>query len=92
MKRITRVDLSRNEMGKTCLQIISKNFNHLEWIDISRNNFMFETFTLNQLLGSIRVNGKIYHMQMDWQDPKMLTTFISYLKLKTHLRYFQKDI
>ena len=50
---------------------------------------MFETFTLNQLLGSIRVNGKIYHMQMDWQDPKMLTTFISYLKLKSHLRYLQ---
>jgi len=33
IKRITRVDLSSNEMGKTCLQIISKNFNHLEWVE-----------------------------------------------------------
>lgn len=33
IKRITRIDLSANSMGKTCLQIISKNFNHLEWIE-----------------------------------------------------------
>lgn len=33
IKRITRIDLSRNEMGKTCLQIITKNFNHLEWVE-----------------------------------------------------------
>jgi Ran GTPase-activating protein (RanGAP) involved in mRNA processing and transport len=29
IKRITRVDLSRNSMGKTCLQLIAKNFSHL---------------------------------------------------------------
>ena len=29
IKRITRVDLSSNKMGKTCLQMISKNFGHL---------------------------------------------------------------
>lgn len=33
MKRITRVDLSRNAMGKTCLQLIGKNFSHLEWVE-----------------------------------------------------------
>lgn len=53
---------------------------------MSRNSFLFETNTLNSLLGTLRANGKIYHMQMDWQDPKMLTTFVSYLKLKPHLR------
>ena len=29
MKKITRVNLSQNDMQKTCLQIILKNFNHL---------------------------------------------------------------
>jgi hypothetical protein len=33
VRRITRVDLARNQMGKTCLQIITKNFNHLEWLE-----------------------------------------------------------
>lgn len=33
MKKITRIDLSRNNMGKTCLQIINKNFNHIEWLE-----------------------------------------------------------
>jgi hypothetical protein len=33
IKRISRVDLSRNEMGRNCLQIIAKNFNHLEWVE-----------------------------------------------------------
>jgi hypothetical protein len=33
MKKITRVNLASNHMQKTCLQIITKNFNHLEWIE-----------------------------------------------------------
>lgn len=33
MKKITRIDLSRNNMAKTSLQIINKNFNHLEWLE-----------------------------------------------------------
>ena len=33
IKRITRIDLSSNRMGKSCLQIISKNFGHLEWVE-----------------------------------------------------------
>jgi len=53
---------------------------------LSRNSFQFERVGLQALLNTIRVNGKIYHMQMDWQDDKMLTTFLSYLKLKSHLR------
>lgn len=42
---------------------------------------------LQGLLNAIRLNGKLYHMQMDWQDSKMLNTFLSYLKIKPHLRY-----
>jgi len=41
---------------------------------------------LQALLNTLRVNGKIYHMQMDWQDEKMLNTFCSYLKIKPHIR------
>ena len=33
IKRISRIDLSSNKMGKSCLQIISKNFGHLEWVE-----------------------------------------------------------
>lgn len=33
LKRITRIDLSANKMGKACLQIIGKNFAHIEWIE-----------------------------------------------------------
>lgn len=29
LKRIIRIDLSANKMGKSCLQIISKNFAHI---------------------------------------------------------------
>jgi hypothetical protein len=59
----------------------------MERCSLSRNAFLFEIYTLNSLLSSIRVNGKLYHMQMDWQDPKMLTTFVSYLKIKAHVQY-----
>ena len=67
---------------------------HMFLFSLSRNNFLFETFCLNLLLGAIRTNGKLFHMQMDWQDPKMLTTFVSYLKLKPQLRYIfcNKDL
>jgi Ran GTPase-activating protein (RanGAP) involved in mRNA processing and transport len=41
---------------------------------------------LQALLNTLRVNGKIFHMQMDWQDEKMLATFCSYLKIKPHIR------
>lgn len=53
---------------------------------LSRNAFLFERVGLQALLNTLRVNGKIFHMQMDWQDEKMLTTFCSYLKIKPHLR------
>jgi hypothetical protein len=53
---------------------------------LCRNCFQFEKVTLQALLNTLRVNGKIYHMAMDWQDEKMLTTFLSYLKIKPHLR------
>ena len=39
---------------------------------LSRNAFLFENGVLQSLLNAIRLNGKIYHMQMDWQDPKMV--------------------
>lgn len=35
---------------------------------LSRNDFMFEKVALQALLNAVRVNGKIFHMQMDWQD------------------------
>jgi hypothetical protein len=53
---------------------------------LSRNAFLFEKVGLQALLNTIRVNGKIFHMQMDWQDEKMLSVFCSYLKIKPHLR------
>ena len=59
---------------------------HLLKHSLSRNAFLFEKIGLQALLNTVRVNGKIYHMQMDWQDDKMLYTFCTYLKLKPHLR------
>lgn len=56
------------------------------WSSLSRNAFLFDKFALQALLNTVRVNGKIFHMQMDWQDDKMLNTFLSYLKIKPHLR------
>lgn len=53
---------------------------------LCRNSFQFEKVSLQALLNTLRVNGKIYHMTMDWHDEKMLTTFLSYLKIKPHLR------
>jgi hypothetical protein len=53
---------------------------------LSRNAFLFDKNGLQALLNTLRVNGKIFHMQMDWQDEKMLTTFCTYLKIKPHLR------
>ena len=58
----------------------------LSLFSLSRNVFLFDTHALNGLLSSIRLNGKLYHMQLDWQDEKMLNTFVSYLKLKPHLQ------
>lgn len=46
IKRITRVDLSRNELGRTCLQIISKNFSHLEWVEY-RSDHLVSVATLS---------------------------------------------
>lgn len=54
---------------------------------LSRNAFLFDNHALQSLLSAIRLNPKLYHMQLDWQDPKMLTTFLSYLKIKPHLQY-----
>ena len=61
------------------------------WVDklsssLSRNAFIFDKIALQALLNSIRVNGKLYHIQMDWQDEKMLSTFVSYLKIKSHIQ------
>ena len=61
------------------------------WVDklsssLSRNAFIFDKIALQALLNSIRVNGKLYHIQMDWQDEKMLSTFVSYLKIKPHIQ------
>ena len=58
---------------------------------LSRNAFVFEKLPLQALLNAVRVNAKLYHMQMDWQDDKMLYTFLSYLKIKPHIQYFCGD-
>jgi len=41
---------------------------NVKLISLNRNSFQFEKVSLQALLNAIRVNGKIYHMQMDWQD------------------------
>lgn len=52
IKRITRIDLSRNSMGKTCLQLIGKNFSHLEWVEYNFSHLVSAgmPFFLNELV------------------------------------------
>lgn len=68
-KKITKLDLSKNEIGKKgCLMIAnslkSKN-KHLQWLDISRNNFSYEQQAIAMLELGLREQKNLYHLCID---------------------------
>ena len=40
---------------------------------------------MQNLLNSIRINGKIWHICLDVQDPKQLNTLCGYMKIKPQI-------
>lgn len=45
IKRVARLDLASNEMGKSCLQFLCKNFGHLEWVEYILHILVFHATT-----------------------------------------------
>lgn len=42
-------------------------------------------FSLQQLLSSVRLNGKIWHICIDLRDEKLLNQLCSYMKIKPQI-------
>ena len=59
LKNLRRIDLSRNEIGKIginkmCELLRNPDYKHLEWLDISGNNYFSENTALNMLATVLR--------------------------------------
>ena len=67
-KKITKIDLSQNEIGKkgilSIAKLLKKN-RHLEWLDISRNDFSHEQQAIAMLEIGLRDQKNLYHLCID---------------------------
>ena len=71
--RITKLNLSQNDIGKKGVLLIAKLLkerdHHLEWLDISKNDFNSEQVAIAALELGLRQQKNLYHLAID-MSPK----------------------